>query len=84
MEANRQSFSTTSGATVEFEVEEKDGCIITSQRFKLPSGFSTQQCTVTCSTGKSYSWTCPNNKRCAGDCNFSVAVDESYKDLLGE
>jgi len=33
-------------------------------------GSATKNCTVTCgSTGKSYSWTCPDNKNCVGDCS---------------
>jgi hypothetical protein len=66
---DRHRFSLSSGRTLEIEVFERENCIVTSQKFFLADGRVTKQCTVTCSTGKSYSWTCPEDKSCAGDCS---------------
>jgi hypothetical protein len=65
----RHRFALSAGRSLEVEVHEQEDCIVTSQRFFLANGAFTKQCTVTCSTGKSYSWTCPDDKSCAGDCS---------------
>ncbi|MFN2452860.1 MAG: hypothetical protein ABR577_01425 [Pyrinomonadaceae bacterium] len=67
----QQEFNLASGDTLVVEVAEKGDCLTVSQRIKTKSGFAASKtCTVTChSTGKSYSWTCPDNKDCVGDCS---------------
>jgi hypothetical protein len=65
----QHKFMLGSGRSVEVQVQEKEDCIVTTQRFILANGVLTKQCTVTCSTGKSYSWTCSDNQSCAGDCS---------------
>lgn len=55
---------------LEIKVSEDQGCVTVSQQF-VDDGVKamTKTCTVTCHTGKSYTWTCPDNKSCSGDCS---------------
>jgi hypothetical protein len=65
-----QNVNLSNGVTMELLVTEKEsGCVTVSQRFVDSEGnFLTKTCTVTCGS-KSYSWTCPDNKNCLGDCS---------------
>lgn len=66
-----QEFKLSSGNVVVIEVKENGDSFTVSQRLKTRDGFAAAKtCTVTChSTGKSHSWTCPDNKDCLGDCS---------------
>lgn len=58
---------------LEITVEEKGECTTVGQSVVV-NGVrpASKTCTVTCTdTGKSYTWTCPDNKRCDGDCSNS-------------
>jgi hypothetical protein len=58
-----------SGAKLEITIKEKDGCVTVGQEIIFAKGKrGTKTCTVTCSTGKSHTWTCADGKDCLGDC----------------
>lgn len=62
------TFSLAEGVSVDVEIYEgKNGCIITSEKFNLPSGCY-RHCKVTCYNGKWKAWDCSCGERCDGDC----------------
>ena len=55
---------------LELTVDEKDGCTTVGQQLVVGGVRAlTKTCTVTCYTGKSYTWECADNKSCSGDCS---------------
>jgi len=58
-----------SGTQLEITINEKDDCVTVGQTVISAEGVrGTKKCTVTCSSGKSYSWNCADDKDCLGDC----------------
>lgn len=63
-------FELTGGGYVSVSLTEKGDCLNLREEIQLKAGGPTiVNCKVTCgSTGKSFSWTCPDGKNCEGDC----------------
>jgi hypothetical protein len=63
-------FDLTGGGHVRVSITEHGDCINIRDEITLTrDGPTVVNCKVTCqSTGKSFSWTCPDGKNCEGDC----------------
>jgi len=57
--------------TLELQISVEGGCITVGQQIIVGDVRAAEKtCTVTCYPGgKSLTWTCPDNKMCAGDCS---------------
>ena len=68
-----QKIEINKDTVLELTTDTKDGCITVGQLL-ITGGVrsKTKTCTVTCSTGKSHSWTCADNQSCLGDCSDPI------------